>query len=64
MTQDERRLYLIKYLLNEQPQYAQMQIPKDRYGQKRLLRALFNVRMPVVASNELYMYRMNICRKN
>lgn len=52
MTQAERRLYLIKYLLNEQPQYAQMQIPKDGYGQKRLLRALFNVRMPVVASDE------------
>lgn len=49
MTQADRRLWLIKYLLDEQPQYAQMQIPKDEYSQKRLLRALFNVRMPVVA---------------
>lgn len=51
MTQAERRLWLIKYLLDEQPQYEQMQIPKDEYSQKRLLRALFNVRMPVVAGD-------------
>ena len=46
MTQAERRLYLIKELLKEQPQYAGVEIPKDDKGQKCLLRSLFNLRMP------------------
>lgn len=50
MEQSERREYLIKYLLSEINSSAQ--IPKDTDGQKRLLRALFNVRMPKEASSE------------
>ena len=46
MTQQERRLYLIKELLKEQPRYEGMEIPEDEEGQKRLLRSLFNIRMP------------------
>lgn len=46
MTQAERRSYLITALLNEQPRYAGMEIPRDEQGQKILLRALLNVRMP------------------
>ena len=46
MTQEERRLFLIKELLNEQPQYANMPIPTSEQEQKYLLRSLFNVRMP------------------
>ena len=46
MTQTERRLYLIEALLAEQPQYAGTEIPADAQAQKRLLRALFNVRPP------------------
>lgn len=46
MTQTERRLYLIEALLAEQPQYAGAEIPADAQAQKRLLRALFNVRPP------------------
>jgi O-acetyl-ADP-ribose deacetylase (regulator of RNase III) len=46
MDHDEKRLYLIKYLLAEQPGYKNMEIPKDTEEQKRLLRSLFNVRMP------------------
>lgn len=52
MTQLERRLYLIKELLKEQPRYAGMEIPTDEQGQKRLLRCLFNIRMPRPASRE------------
>lgn len=46
MTQKERRLYLIRELLKEQPQYRETEIPEDEDGQRRLLRSLFNVRMP------------------
>lgn len=46
MTQEERRLYLIKELLHEQPGYVNMEIPMDEQEQKNLLRSLFNVRMP------------------
>lgn len=46
MTQKERRLYLIGKLLEEQPKYRGMEIPEDEANQKRLLRSLFNIRMP------------------
>lgn len=52
MTQTERRLYLIEALLAEQPQYAGAEIPADAQAQKRLLRALFNVRPPRPADAE------------
>ncbi len=50
MEQEQRRKYLIEYLLEEQG--APKAIPADEYSQKRLLRALFNVRMPKAASEE------------
>lgn len=46
MNQAERRQYLIRTLLAEQPQYREIDIPDDPQGQKDLLRALMNVRMP------------------
>ncbi len=46
MTQAERRLYLIQQLLKERPRYAGMEIPKDEEEQKRMLRSLFNLRLP------------------
>ena len=52
MNQDEKRMYLIRVLLNEQPAYRRIQIPSDRMEQKRLLRSLFNVRMPGSISEE------------
>ncbi|MCC8060098.1 MAG: protein-ADP-ribose hydrolase [Clostridiales bacterium] len=51
MTQDERRIYLIKALLSEKTEYRDMEIPMDAQQQKRLLRALFNVRMPKPVSD-------------
>lgn len=50
MNKLEKLEYLIKYLLAEQGQTAQ--IPSDEYGQKRLFRALVNVRAPKAASEE------------
>ncbi len=45
MNQSERRMYLIKELLKEQPGYRDMEIPENADAQRRLLRSLMNVRM-------------------
>ncbi len=52
MTQQERRIYLIKELLKEQPRYADMKIPTNEQEQKRLLRSLFNIRLPLPVSDD------------
>lgn len=52
MTQKEKRIYLIRELLKEQPRYRDIEIPENEQEQKRLLRSLFNVRMPQAASRE------------
>lgn len=55
MTQTERRLYLIAALLKEQPQFSKIEIPCDKQEQKRLLRSLFNIRMPKTVTEEFLM---------
>ncbi|MBR1867193.1 MAG: protein-ADP-ribose hydrolase [Clostridia bacterium] len=50
MEQKERREYLINYLLKEGGYDAP--VPKSEIEEKRLLRSLFNVRMPNAASEE------------
>ncbi len=52
MNQSERRQYLIRALLREQPRYRSMEIPADEKGQRDLLRALMNVRQPAPISDE------------
>ena len=52
ITQEKRRIYLIKALQNEMPENADIEIPENVQGQRDLLRALFNVRMPAPASDE------------
>lgn len=52
MTQDEKRSYLLRCLLDETPEYRDIDIPQDKTEQKRLLRALFNIRMPQKTSKE------------
>lgn len=47
MTQSEKRIYLINKLLREQPQYKETPVPKSETEQKRLLRALMNIRRPM-----------------
>ena len=44
MNQDERRVYLIKYLLNENPEYRKISIPNNATEQWILLRSLMNIR--------------------
>ncbi len=46
MTQSERRAYLIRALLAEQPGYRDLAVPQSEAEQKRLLRALMNLREP------------------
>ena len=50
MTQTKRRLFLIEYLLSESGE--RIGIPTDEYNQKRLLRSLFNIRMPKAVTDD------------
>lgn len=52
MPQEELRIYLIKYLLAESAEYRALGVPADEPSQKRLLRALMNVRPPKPVSAE------------
>lgn len=52
MTQDERREYLIEYLLKEEIRFRKQSVPSGVQGQRDLLRSLLNVRMPKPVSNE------------
>lgn len=46
MNQQERRQFLIRRLLDEQPSYRAMELPSGEAEQRRLLRSLFNIRLP------------------
>lgn len=52
MTQAERRIYLIKYLLDEDKRVKRQIIPEDESGQRELLRSLMNIRMPLPISED------------
>ena len=53
MTQAERRLYLIRSLLNEKTEYQSLNVPRDAGEQRKLLRSLMNVRMPKVITRKI-----------
>ena len=50
--QEERRIWLIRELQREMPQYQDIRIPVTEKEQWNLLRSLFNVRPPYPASQE------------
>ena len=52
MDHKEKRRWLIRYLLDEKPGYRNIEIPSDATEQKRLLRSLFNVRVPRPISDD------------
>ena len=52
MTQAEKREYLITELLKESPEYENLKIPTNEREQKKLLRSLFNIRMPLPVSDD------------
>lgn len=52
MTQNEKLLWLIKYLLAENERYSKVEIPVNIDEQFNLYRSLVNVRMPESISDE------------
>ena len=52
MSQTERRHYLLRELLKEKKEYADMEIPAEASDQRRLLRSLMNVRWAAPISEE------------
>ena len=52
MTQEERRIRLIRALCDEDPAYRDLTVPEDETGQRRLLRSLMNVRPPRPVSDD------------
>ena len=52
MNQAERRVFLIRELLKEEPRYRRIAVPGSTQDQKDMLRSLMNVRMPRAISNE------------
>lgn len=48
MNQAEKRVFLIKRLLDEDRRYRGMEVPAYSYEQKRMLRSLMNIRRPQV----------------
>lgn len=52
MTQAEKRKYLITELLKESREYENLKIPTDETEEKKLLRSLFNIRMPLPVSDD------------
>ena len=52
MNQTERRKFLIKYLIDEQPRYKDLVIPQNTAEQKSMLRSLFNIRSPKSISDD------------
>ena len=52
MTQEERLNHLIRYLLSERKEYADICVPDDLSEKRRLLKGLMNVRPPMPVSGE------------
>ena len=52
MTHEEQRIWLIRALLAEEPQYRHVLVPEDAGEQRDLLRSLMNVRPPRPVSGE------------
>lgn len=52
MTQQERRMFLIRHLLAEERRYEDVAVPAAEGEQRRLLRGLMNVRPPRAAGRE------------
>lgn len=52
MTQAEKRHYLITELLKELSEYDKIKIPTNETEQKKLLRSLLNIRMPLPVSDD------------
>ncbi len=52
MTQTQRLLYMIDYLIHERADQEEIAVPADEAARKQLLHALMNIRMPKPVSKE------------
>jgi len=52
MNQEERRMYLIRSMQAEMPQFREIVIPDSEQEQRQLLRSLMNLRPPIPAAQE------------
>ncbi len=52
MNQKEKREYLIRFLLDESPEYRNTKVPENEEEQKRVLRSLMNLRSPLTADKD------------
>ena len=52
MRQAEKRIWLLNYLINENPNYSNIKIPNTKDDQQSLLRSLMNVRYPEPITKE------------
>ncbi|MGN1139025.1 MAG: protein-ADP-ribose hydrolase, partial [Ruminococcus sp.] len=63
MTQAEKREYLITELLKELSEHENIKIPTNEMEQKKLLRSLFNIRMPLPVSDDFISVQDEYLRK-
>lgn len=63
MTQDERRIWLINYLLKERDMHKSHELPHGRDEQRQLLRSLMNIRMPMLVSEEFILIQDQYLRE-
>ena len=57
MNQAQRRLFLIRSLLQEKTEYRDMNIPSEPESQRQLLRGLMNIRAPQNADEDFLRIR-------
>ncbi|MCD8295227.1 MAG: protein-ADP-ribose hydrolase [Clostridia bacterium] len=53
MTHEEQRAYLIREISKDMPNLKGLVVPEDEEGQKNILRALMNIRMPLPVPDEV-----------
>ena len=63
MTREERRIWLIKAMEAEMPEYAEYGAPKGEAAQWSLLRGLFNVRPPMPVTEEFQRIESELLRE-
>lgn len=63
MTQTERLLYLIEYLIDENNELKSLDIPIEDAARKRLLRSLMNIRLPKPVASDFLKIQDEYLRK-
>ena len=63
MNQAEKRVFLIRRLLNEDRRYREMVIPADADEQRRMLRSLMNIRRPQAIDGEFLAVQNDYLRR-